>query len=104
TGFNLKMGKPSMTNPQYNTWFLRAPAEDMRMLMEAYRRERKAGREHPEWIRWCRTFADWVMKYQREDGSFPRGFRPGTGEVVEESGTRSEERRVGKEGRSRWSP
>jgi hypothetical protein len=89
TGFNLKMGKPSMTNPQYNTWFLRAPAEDMRMLMEAYRRERKAGREHPEWIRWCRTFADWVMKYQREDGSFPRGFRPGTGEVVEESGTTS---------------
>ena len=89
TGFNLKTGKPSMTNPQYNTWFLRAPAEDMRMLMEAYRRERKAGREHPEWIRWCRTFADWVMKYQREDGSFPRGFRPGTGEVVEESGTTS---------------
>jgi len=89
TGFNLKTGRPSMTNPQYDTWFLRAPAEDMRMLMEAYRRERTAGRDHPDWIAWCRTFADWVMPYQRDDGSFPRGFRPATGEVVEESGTTS---------------
>jgi hypothetical protein len=89
TGFNLKTGKPSMTNPQYNTWFLRAPAEDMRMLMEALRRERRLGRDHPEWLRWCRDFADWALTKQRADGSFPRGFRPGTGEVVEESGTTS---------------
>ena len=88
-GFNLLTGKPSMTNPQFNTWFLRAPAEDMRMLMEAYRRERKQGRDHPEWMRWCQEFADWALTKQRTDGSFPRGFRPGTGEVVEESGTTS---------------
>jgi len=59
------------------------------MLMEAYRRERRLGRDHPEWLRWCRDFADWAMTKQRADGSLPRGFRPGTGEVVEESGTTS---------------
>lgn len=89
TGFNLLTGKMSMTNPQYNTWYLRAPAEDMRMLMEAYRREKKAGHDHPQWIKWCCDFADWALTKQRQDGSFPRGFRPGTGEVVEESGTTS---------------
>jgi hypothetical protein len=38
-----------MTNsPQ---WFIREATDDMRMVMEAYDRERKAGRDHPEWIR-----------------------------------------------------
>jgi hypothetical protein len=49
TGVNLKTGAPSMTNsPQ---WFIREATDDMRMVMEAYDRERKAGRDHPEWIR-----------------------------------------------------
>jgi hypothetical protein len=59
----------------------------MRMLMEAYAREKKAGRDHPQWLKWCRDFADWAMAGQRPDGSFPRGFRPGTGDVAEESAT-----------------
>jgi len=89
TGFNLITGKPSLTNPQYGEWFLRAPSEDMRMLMEAYRREHARGREHPEWLNWCRQFADWLLTQQRKDGSFPRSWRPGTNEVVEASGTTS---------------
>ena len=59
------------------------------MLMEAYRRERKQGRDHPEWIGWCREFADWLLTQQRQDGSFPRSWKPGTSEVVEASGTTS---------------
>ena len=89
SGFNLQTGKPSMTNPQWNTWYLRAPTDDMRMLMEAWEREGKQGREHPEWIAWCKSFADWLLTQQRANGSFPRGWRPGTGEVVEASGTTS---------------
>jgi hypothetical protein len=87
TGFNLRSGAPSMTNPP--VWYVREATEDMRMLMEAYRRERSAGRDHPEWIAWCRDFADWLMKLQRADGSFPRSFMINTSEIREESGTTS---------------
>jgi hypothetical protein len=59
------------------------------MLMKAYTREQKQGREHPEWMHWCRDFADWLLTQQNEDGSFPRSWKPGTGEVVETSGSSS---------------
>jgi len=87
TGFNLKTGAPSMTNPP--VWFVREATDDMRMLMEAYEREKAAGIEHPEWIAWCKDFADWLLPYQREDGHFPRSFMLGTSEIEEESGTTS---------------
>jgi hypothetical protein len=87
TGVNLKTGLPSMTNPP--RWYLREATEDMRMLMESYDRERKAGRDHPEWIKWCQDFADWALTKQRADGSFPRGFMLGTSEIIEDSGTTS---------------
>lgn len=87
TGYNLKTGGPSMTNPPI--WYVREATDDMRMLMEAYRREKANGIEHPEWIQWCKDFADWVIKLQREDGSFPRSFLINTSEIVEKSGTTS---------------
>jgi hypothetical protein len=87
TGVNLKTGAPSMTNsPQ---WFIREATDDMRMLMEAYDRERKAGRDHPDWIEWCKEFADWALTQQRPDGSFPRSYMLGTQNVAQESGTTS---------------
>lgn len=87
TGYNLNTGGPSMTNPPI--WYIREMTDDMRMLMEAYRREKANGIEHPEWIQWCRDFADWAIKLQREDGSFPRSFLINTAEIIEESGTTS---------------
>ncbi len=87
TGFNLKDGKPSMTNPP--VWYVREATEDMRMLLEAYRRELDAGRRHEDWLQWCMDFADWLIPLQRADGSLPRSFMIGTSEVMEESGTTS---------------
>jgi hypothetical protein len=55
--------------------------------VEAYRREQTLGRDHPEWLRWCREFADWLLPQQRDDGSFPRAWKPGTSEVVNASGS-----------------
>jgi len=88
-GFYLDTGELTSTNPHYNQWFLRELAEDMRMLMEAYRREKRQGREYPEWLRWCRAFADWLLPQQRADGSFPRSWTLDTSEVSEISGTTS---------------
>ncbi len=85
-GFNLWTGKPDTGEGVVG---LRAPSEDMRTLVDAYRREKKLGREHAEWMRWCLQFADWLLAQQRADGSFPRSWVPGTGEVREESGTSS---------------
>lgn len=86
-GFDIHTGKP-VSEPADHV-FLRAPSEGMRSLMQAYIREKHAGRDHPDWLAWCRQFADWLIKQQRSDGSFPRSWRDGTGEVNEESGTSS---------------
>jgi hypothetical protein len=86
-GFNLETGKPD--SEPAGLFFLRAPSEGMQTLMTAYLREKQEGRDHPEWQLWCRQLADWLLTQQRDDGSFPRSWKNGTGEVNEESGTSS---------------
>ncbi len=86
-GFNLWTGQPDSWAG--DTMTLRGPSEGMRTLMDAYRREKRQGREHPDWLLWCREFGDWLLTQQREDGSFPRSWQGGTGKVVEVSGTAS---------------
>ncbi len=60
---------------------------DLRSLTQAYRRELKQGRQHPEWLRWITDYADWLLAQQRPDGSFPRSWKPGTSEVYNPSDT-----------------
>lgn len=96
--FDLLTGEPTVSFPP-SSWrgnqanglrmFLRAPSEDMTMLLHAYNREKTLGRDHPEWLTWCKDFADWLLPQQRPDGSFPRSWRPGTTTVVEPSGSSS---------------
>lgn len=87
TGYDLATGKP-WDHIWLAPW-LRNATEDMRVLMRAYRRERALGREHPEWFTWVKSYSDWLILQQREDGSFPRRWKPGTNEVAEPSGTTS---------------
>ena len=87
TGYDLATGKP-WDHIWLAPW-LRNATEDMRVLMRAYRRERAQGRKHPEWFSWVKSYVDWLILQQREDGSFPRRWKPGTGEVVEPTGTTS---------------
>jgi hypothetical protein len=87
TGYDLNTGKP-----HDHIWlapWLRNATEDMRALMRAYRRERAQGREHPEWFNWVKSYVDWLILQQREDGSFPRRWQPGSSEVAEPTGTTS---------------
>lgn len=95
---DLATGRPTVSFPP-STWrgnvdagsrvFVRALSEDLRKLVEAYLREKKAGRDHPEWLRWATGFADWLLPQQRADGSFPRAWERGTGKVVEQSASSS---------------
>ncbi len=87
TGYDLATGKP-----HDHIWlapWLRNATEDMRVLMRAYRRERSLGREHPEWLNWTKSYVDWLITQQREDGSFPRRWKAGSNEVAEPTGTTS---------------
>ena len=87
TGYDLATGKP-WDHIWLAPW-LRNATEDMRVLMRAYRRERALGREHPEWFTWVKSYVDWLILQQREDGSFPRRWKPGSSEVAEPTGTSS---------------
>ena len=87
SGFSLQTGKPD--SEPAGIFFLRAPSEGMQTVVESYEREKRAGHEHPEWLTWCRQLADWLLTQQRTDGSFPRSWKNGTGEVNEDSGTSS---------------
>ncbi len=87
TGYDLATGRP-WDHIWLAPW-LRNASEDMRVLMRAYRRERALGRQHPEWFAWVKSYVDWLVLQQREDGSFPRRWRSGSSEVAEPTGTTS---------------
>jgi hypothetical protein len=87
TGYDLATGKP-WDHIWLAPW-LRNATEDMRVLMRTYRRERALGREHPDWFNWVKSYVDWLIQQQREDGSFPRRWKPGSNELAEPTGTTS---------------
>jgi hypothetical protein len=90
TGYDLATGKPwTGDHQEWVAPWLRNATEDMRVLMRAYRRERALGRQHPEWFNWVKTYVDWLVLQQREDGSFPRRWKAGSNEVAEPTGTTS---------------
>ena len=87
TGYDLATGQP-WDHIWLAPW-LRNATEDMRVLIRAYRRERALGRQHPEWFSWVRSYVDWLILQQREDGSFPRRWKPGSKDIAEPTGTTS---------------
>jgi hypothetical protein len=89
-GYDLATGK--LWTGEHQEWlqpYLRNATEDMRVLMRAYRREQSQGYNHPEWFNWVKTYLDWLIIQQREDGSFPRRWKSGSSEVAEPTGTTS---------------
>jgi hypothetical protein len=87
TGYDLATGK--IWDHIWLAPWLRNATEDMRVLMRAYKRERTLGRQHPEWFNWVKTYVNWLILQQREDGSFPRRWKPGSNEIAEPTGTTS---------------
>ncbi len=80
-GFHLQTGQP-LTYLGRPEVFLRSFGDDLKSLLKAYQREKQLGRDHPEWLAWCRSFGDWLLTQQRPDGRFPRSWKPVTGEVI----------------------
>jgi hypothetical protein len=81
-GFDIRTGNPSAVHGG-TAFTLRSWAEDMRIMIDLIRRERSHGREHPEWFTWAKSYTDWLLTQQREDGSFPITWQDSTGKVKE---------------------
>jgi hypothetical protein len=88
-GFNMWTKKPDCGSAGAGVVTLRGPSEGMRTLLDAYRREKNKGVEHPDWLKWCKQYADWLLTQQKQDGSFPRSWHAGKGTIREESTTSS---------------
>ena len=90
TGYDLATGGPwTGDHQEWVAPWLRNATEGMRVVMRAYRRERAQGREHPEWFDWVKRYVDWLILQQRDDGSFPRCWKPGNSEIDQDTGTTS---------------
>ncbi|MCB0747106.1 MAG: hypothetical protein KDC90_06520, partial [Ignavibacteriae bacterium] len=90
TGYDIATGKPwTGEHQEWLAHWLRNPSEGMRTLIRTYRRERANGNLHPKWFDWVKSYSDWLIIQQRDDGSFPRRWKGGTSEVLEETGTSS---------------
>jgi hypothetical protein len=86
-GYNLYRKEVTYAPP--DTLFLRQMGEDVRQMVDTYAREKKLGRDHPEWLAWVKKCADWLLTQQQADGSFPRSWNAPVVSVKETSGTSS---------------
>jgi hypothetical protein len=87
-GFDIRTGKASAVRGE-PSFALRATGEGVRAMLDNYRYERAHGRQHPEWFAWVKSYSDWLLAQQREDGSFPESFQGGTGKAKNASGATS---------------
>jgi hypothetical protein len=75
-GFDIRTGQVSGVRGG-TAFSLRSVSEDMRIAVDMFRREKARGREHPTWIKWVTDYADFLVKQQRENGSFATGYQDG---------------------------
>lgn len=84
-GFYWQTGKPAPALPRNRPLYIRSFGDDLKALLKAAKREKSLGRDHPGWVAWTRTFADWLLPQQDSGGGFPRGWVPVTGDVADSS-------------------
>lgn len=83
--FDIHTGEPTVPPRRPGMLYLRTLGDGFKSLMQAILREKEHGRQHPEWTAWAIEFGDWLLDQQHDDGAFPRAWRPGTGEITDES-------------------
>jgi hypothetical protein len=87
-GFDIRTGQASAVRGQ-PSFALRATGEGVRAMLDDYLYERAHGRMHPEWLAWVKSYSDWLLTVQREDGSFSESFPGSTGKATNDSGATS---------------
>lgn len=64
---------------------MRVTAGGMEGLIGAWSVMKKYGRERPEWLQYCKKYADWLCVNQNADGSFYLSYDWETGEPIRKS-------------------
>ena len=54
--------------------WIREIADGLEAILDAYVFEKKRGVDHPEWLDYCVSTADWLVDKQNEDGSWFRAY------------------------------
>ena len=54
--------------------WIRQIGDGLEAILDAYVFESKRGVEHPDWLAYCVSTADWLVKMQNEDGSYHRSY------------------------------
>ena len=54
--------------------WIREIADGLEAILDAYVFEKKRGVDHPEWLAYCVSTADWLVGKQNEDGSWFRAY------------------------------
>ena len=71
-GFHLDSGPPDRAHWAGRRSICARSATTSRRCCRRISARSNCGREHPEWLAWCRTFGDWLLTQQQPDGGFPR--------------------------------
>jgi len=74
-GFYFNTGEPAYALPDGKV-YLRSYGDDIKALLRAYRFEKERGSAHPNWLAWCRQYADWLLTQEHASGGFPRSWEP----------------------------
>lgn len=66
-------------NPEFHDFedrpfWIRMIGDGMEGILDAYVFEKKKGEDHPDWLTYCQTVANWLLKAQNEDGSWYRSY------------------------------
>lgn len=80
-GFDLNNGNLVLALRHEDWFYLRTYSDDMKAMMRAILYERKKGIEHPDWLKWVKDYADWLISQQYAEGGFPRNWNAKTGKV-----------------------
>ncbi len=54
--------------------YLRVAGDGITGLLQAWSVERKRGMQHPEWLAFCKSWADWLLTQQSAEGSWSRSY------------------------------
>ncbi len=65
--------------------YLRSLTDGHKELLKSVQREKKYGVKRDAWVAWSRSFADWLIPQQSEEGGFPRVWEHKTGKVLDGS-------------------
>ncbi len=72
---------PAITGFEPMPFWTRMIADGLENILDAYVYMKKKGDERPDWLDFCRSAADWLVRIQNDDGSWYRAYNTDDGSM-----------------------